>query len=94
MRKQDNKNILIRYFVEEDVFDETSLSLVVNKDTENSEIRLRQIERQFQLEEKRLEMEREKEEKRLELERERLEREKEEKRLEREKEKKRKTGNT
>ena len=88
MRKQDVKNIIIRYFVEEEIFDETALSLVVNKDTESSEFKLRQMELQYQLEEKKLELEREKEEKRLSIEREReREREKKErKELEKKKE--------
>ena len=52
MRKQEIKNILIQYFVDEEIFDENALSLIVSED---SEIRLRQIELQYRLEEKRLE---------------------------------------
>ena len=56
MRKQEIKNISIQYFVDEEIFDKNALSLTVSKD---SEIRLRQIELQYRLEEKRLERERE-----------------------------------
>ena len=63
MRKQEVKNILIRYFVDENIFDENDLSLMVTKDTESSEFKLRQMELQFQLEEKRLELEKEEKEK-------------------------------
>ena len=56
MRKQEIKNILIQHFVDGEIFDENALSLIVSED---SEIRLRQIELQYRLEEKRLENERE-----------------------------------
>ena len=49
------KNNLIQFFVDEEIFDENALSLIISED---SEIRLRQIELQYQLEEKRLERER------------------------------------
>ena len=55
MRKQKIKNILIRYLVDEELFDEQALSMIVEDDYE---FRLKQLEleHRFKLEEKQLEM--------------------------------------
>ena len=58
MRKQEIKNLLIHYFVDEDIFGEDALSHIVET---HSEIRLRELELQhkFELEKMQLEKERE-----------------------------------
>ena len=92
MRKQEVKNILTQYLINEEIFDESALYLIVES---HSDSKLRELEIKLKLEEMQdRKLEREREERQLERKRERqkeerqwqIEREKEERQLEREKE--------
>ena len=103
MRKHEIKNILVHYFVNEEIFNENVLSLIVDIQSVSSskelelKFQIRQLEiqeiekeREWKEREKEREREREREERReREKEREREEREKEREREEREKERER-----
>ena len=103
MRKHEIKNILVHYFVDEEIFNENALSLIVDIQSVSSskelelkfqirqlEIQEREKEREWKEREKEREREREREEREeREKEREREEREKEREREEREKERER-----
>ena len=89
MRKQEIKNILVQYFVDEEIFNENALSLIVDVQSVSS---LKELELKFQirqLEIQEREKEREREREREEREREREEREEREKERERERERER-----
>ena len=106
MRKHEIKNILVQYFVDEEIFNENALSLIVDVQSVSSskelelKFQIRQLEIQEREKEREREREREREERKereKEREREREEREKErerererEERKEREKERERK----
>ena len=94
MRKHEIKNILVQYFVDEEIFNENALSLIVDIQSVSSskelelKLQIRQLEREER--EKEWEREREREErKEREKEREREEREKEREREREEREKER-----
>ena len=94
MRKHEIKNILIQYFVDEEIFNENALSLIVDVQSVSSskELELKFQIRQLEIQEREKERERErereeKEEREKERERER-EREREEREREREREEK------
>ena len=103
MRKHEIKNILVQYFVDEEIFNENALSLIVDIQSVSSskelelkfqirqlEIQEREKEREWKEREKERERERERgEREEREKEREREEREKEREREEREKERER-----
>ncbi len=88
LRKHEIKNILVQYFVDEDIFDEKALSLIVDVPSVSSSRDLELLK--LQQREKELEIEREREERKfqekqleIEIERERAQREIEEKERER-----------
>ena len=88
MRKHEIKNILVQYFVDEEIFNENALSLIVDVQSVSSskELELKLQIRQLQIQEREKERERERErEEREEREKER-EREREREREERERE--------
>ena len=89
MRKHEIKNILVQYFVDEEIFNENALSLIVDVQSVSSskELELKFQIRQLEIQEREKEREWEEREKEREMERER-EREREE-REEREKERER-----
>ena len=93
MPKHEIKNILVKYFVDEEIFNENALSLIVDVQSVSSskELELKFQIRQLEIQEREKERERERErEKEREREREERERERErEKREEREKERER-----
>ena len=86
MRKHEIKNILVQYFVDEEIFNENALSLIVDVQSVSSskELELKFQIRQLEIQER--EKEREREREREEREREREEREEREKKRERERE--------
>ena len=97
MRKHEIKNILVQYFVDEDIFNENALSLIVDVQSVSSskELELKLQIRQLEIQEREKEREREREreereerekEREREREREREEREEREKERERERE--------
>ena len=57
MRKQEIKKILVQHLVDEEIFDETALSLILEA---QPEIRLRELELKYQLEQEKVALEREK----------------------------------
>jgi hypothetical protein len=67
VRKQEIKNLLIRYFVDEDIFGEDALSQIVEK---HPEIKIKELEFQFKFELEKMQLEKEREEKQLKKERE------------------------
>ena len=87
MRKHEIKNILVQYFVDEEIFNEHALSLIVDVQSVSSlkEVELKFQIRQLEIQEREREREREREER--EREREREKREEREKEREREREK-------
>ena len=89
MRKHEIKNILVQYFVDEEIFNENALSLIVDVQSVSSskELELKLQIRQLEIQER--EKEREREREREEREREREEREEREKERERERERER-----
>ena len=89
MRKHEIKNILVQYFVDEEIFNENALSLIVDVQSVSSskELQLKLQIRQLEIQER--EKEREREREREEREREREEREEREKERERERERER-----
>ena len=89
MRKHEIKNILVQYFVDEEIFNENALSLIVDVQSVSSskELQLKLQIRQLEIQER--EKEREMEREREEREREREEREEREKERERERERER-----
>ena len=89
MRKHEIKNILVQYFVDEEIFNENALSLVVDVHSVSSskELELKLQIRQLEIQER--EKEREREREREEREREEREKEREREREEREKERER-----
>ena len=102
MRKHEIKNILVQYFVDEEIFNENALSLIVDVQSVSSskelelKFQIRQLEIQEREKEREREREREREEKEerekereREIEREREEREREREREERERERER-----
>ena len=102
MRKHEIKNILVQYFVDEEIFNENALSLIVDVQSVSSskelelKFQIRQLEIQEREKERQREREREREEKEerekereREREREREEREREREREERERERER-----
>ena len=101
MRKHEIKNILVHYFVDEEIFNENALSLIVDVQSVSSskelelKLQIRQLEiqerekereREREREEREKEREREREREREERERETEEREREEREKERERE--------
>ena len=91
MRKHEIKNILVQYFVDEEIFNENALSLIVDVQSVSSskELELKLQIRQLEIQEREKERERERErEERKEREKER-EREREEREKERERERER-----
>ena len=89
MRKHEIKNILVQYFVDEEIFNENALSLIVDiqsvsSSKEQLEIQEREKGREWEEREKEREREREREREEREREREREEREEREKERERE----------
>ena len=93
MRKHEIKNILVQYFVDEEIFNENALSLIVDVQSVSSskelelKFQIRQLEIQDREKEREREREREeREEREKEREREREEREREEREKERERE--------
>ena len=93
MRKHEIKNILVQYFVDEAIFNENALSLIVDSQSVSSskELELKFQIRQLEIQEREKEREREREreeieEREKEREREREEREREEREKERERE--------
>ena len=101
MRKHEIKNILVQYFVVEEIFNENALSLIVDIQSVSSskELELKFQIRQLEIQERQKERERERErereereerEKEREREREREEREREEREKEREREERQK----
>ena len=96
MRKHEIKNILVQYFVDEEIFNENALSLIVDIQSVSSskELELKFQIRQLEIQERQKEREREREreereEREKEREREREEREKEREREREEREKER-----
>ena len=98
MRKHEIKNILVQYFVDEEIFNENALSLIVDVQSVSSskelelKFQIRQLEIQEREKEREREREREREERKereKEREREREEREKEREREREEREKER-----
>ena len=100
MRKNEIKNILVQYFVDEEIFNENALSLIVDVQSVSSskELELKLQIRQLEIQEREKEREREREreereerekEREREREREREEREREREREERERERER-----
>ena len=94
MRKHEIKNILVQYFVDEEIFNENALSLIVDVQSVSSskELELKFQIRQLEIQEGEKEREREREkreEREKEREREREEREEREKDRERERERER-----
>ena len=89
MRKHEIKNILVQYFVDEEIFNENALSLIVDVQSVSSskELELKLQIRHLEIQER--EKEREREREREEREREREEREEREKERERERERER-----
>ena len=101
MRKHEIKNILVQYFVDEEIFNKNALSLIVDIQSVSSskELELKFQIRQLEIQERQKERERERErereereerEKEREREREREEREREEREKEREREERQK----
>ena len=106
MRKHEIKNILVQYFVDEEIFNENALSLIADVQSVSSskELELKFQIRQLEIQEREKERERERErereereerekEREREREREREERERERDREEREKERERRREN-
>ena len=93
MCKHEIKNILVQYFVDEEIFNENALSLIVDVQSVSSlkELELKFLIRQLEIQEREKERERERERERekREREREREEREREREREERERERER-----
>ena len=94
MRKHETKNILVQYFVDEEIFNENALSLIVDVQSVSSskELELKFQIRQLEIQEREKERERERErerEEREEGEKEREEREKEKEEREKERERER-----
>ena len=89
MRKHEIKNILVQYFVDEEIFNENALSLIVDVQSVSSskELELKLQIRQLEIQER--EKERKREREREEREREEREKEREREREEREKERER-----
>ena len=89
MRKHEIKNILVQYFVDEEIFNENALSLIVDIQSVSSskELELKFQIRQLEIQERQKEREREREREREE--REEREKEREREREEREKERER-----
>ena len=89
MRKHEIKNILVQYFVDEEIFNENALSLIVDTQSVSSskELELKFQIRQLEIQEREKEREREREREREE--REEREKEREREREEREKERER-----
>ena len=89
MRKHEIKNILVQYFVDEEIFNENALSLIVDVQSVSSskDLELKLQIRQLEIQER--EKEREREREREEREREEREKEREREREEREKERER-----
>ena len=81
MRKHEIKNILVQYFVDEEIFNENALSLIVDIQSVSS---LKELELKFQI--RQLEIQEREKEREREREREREEREEREKERERERE--------
>ena len=81
MRKHEIKNILVQYFVDEEIFNENALSLIVDVQSVSS---LKELELKFQI--RQLEIQEREKEREEEREREREEREEREKERERERE--------
>ena len=81
MRKHEIKNILVQYFVDEEIFNENALSLIVDIQSVSS---LKELELKFQI--RQLEIQEREKEREREREREREEREEREKEWERERE--------
>ena len=84
MRKHEIKNILVQYFVDEEIFNENALSLIVDVQSVSS---LKELELKFQL--RQLEIQEREKEREREREREREKREEREKERERERERER-----
>ena len=91
MRKHEIKNILVHYFVDEEIFNENALSLIVDIQSVSSskELELKFQIRQLEIQEREKEREWEKTEKEREREREREREEREEREKERERERER-----
>ena len=105
MRKHEIKNILVQYFVDEEIFNENALSLIVDVQSVSSskelelKFQIRQLgilerEKEREWEEREKEREREREREREEREREREERERERDREEREEREGKRKGKT
>ena len=86
MRKHEIKNILVQYFVDEEIFNENALSLIVDIQSVSSskELELKFQIRQLEIQERQKEREREREREREEREEREKEREREERQKERE----------
>ena len=84
MRKHEIKNILVQYFVDEEIFNENALSLIVDVQSVSSS---KELELKFQI--RQLEIQEREKEREREREREREEREEREKERERERERER-----
>ena len=86
MRKHEIKNILVHYFVDEEIFNENALSLIVDIQLVSSskELELKLQIRQLEIQERQKEREREREREREEREEREKEREREERQKERE----------
>ena len=86
MRKHEIKNILVHYFVDEEIFNENALSLIVDIQSVSSskELELKLQIRQLEIQERQKEREREREREREEREEREKEREREERQKERE----------
>ena len=91
MRKHEIKNILVQYFVDEEIFNENALSLIVDVQSVSSskELELKFQFRQLEIQEREKEREREREREREEREEKEKEREEREKESERERERER-----
>ena len=91
MRKHEIKNILVQYFVDEEIFNENALSLIVDVQsvTSSKELELKFQIRQLEIQEREKEREWEEREKERERERERGREEREEREKERERERER-----
>jgi hypothetical protein len=59
MRKQEIKNLLVQYFVDEDIFGEDELSQIVET---HLEIKIKELELQFKFELEKMQLEKEREE--------------------------------
>ena len=59
MRKQQIKNILVKYLVDEEILEESALTSIV--EDKGSDLQIRELELKFALEQKRLELEQERE---------------------------------